>query len=370
MTSPVDVLIVGAGIVGLAHAVDAVGRGLSVAVVERDEFARGASVRNFGHCCATAQAGDTLRYAIAARPIWQRLAKVAGFWCAEAGTVVVARADDEYAVLQEFHAERGDDHVILLDKNDVLERVPVAPDVRGGAWLPLDLRVDPRTAVAAIARWLTDQGVRFHWRTTVHGMAPGRIGTSRGDLTADRIIVAVGHDVDRHFPEIADGHGVTRCELHMLRVANPTTRTIDPAVFTGLSLLRYDGFAACPSTAHVRARYAGTPEKDADVNLMFTQLPDGDLTIGDTHSYATTLPAHRDERLDELVLARTRQLLGVDHLTVRERWRGVYASAPRPFLVAKPMPGVRVVSVTSGIGMTTALGLAPEVLDDLLNQKE
>jgi hypothetical protein len=30
------------------------------------------------------------------------------------------------------------------------------------------------------------------------------------------------------------------------------------------------------------------------------------------------------------------------------------------------MPDVRVVSVTSGIGMTTALGLAPEVLDDLL----
>lgn len=41
-------------------------------------------------------------------------------------------------------------------------------------------------------------------------------------------------------------------------------------------------------------------------------------------------------------------------------------AAREPFPVAEPAPGVRVVSVTSGIGMTTALGLAPEVLDGLL----
>ena len=64
-----------------------------------------------------------------------------------------------------------------------------------------------------------------------------------------------------------------------------------------------------------------------------------------------------------------RELLGVPALTVRQRWRGVYASAPDPFLIATPFPGVRVVSVTSGIGMTTALGLAPAVLDDLMTSR-
>ena len=370
MTSPapVDVLIVGAGIVGLAHAVDAVARGLSVAVVERDEFARGASVRNFGHCCATAQSGDALRYALAARPIWRQLAKAAGFWCGDTGTVVVARADDEYAVLTEFHAERGDDQVVLLDAAGVRDRVPVGAGAIGGAWLPLDLRVDARAAVAAIAAWLAEQGVRFHWRTTVLGVEPGQVLTSRGRLDAANIVVAVGHDVDRYFPDLADDAEVTRCSLHMLRVANPTDRPVEPGVFTGLSLLRYNGFTACPSAADVRARFARTrPELlDHVVNLMFTQLPDGDLTIGDTHTYANTVRAYRDEELDELVLAETARLLGVDRLIVRERWRGVYASAPEPFLIAAPMPDVRVVSVTSGIGMTTALGLAPEVLDGLL----
>jgi hypothetical protein len=74
----------------------------------------------------------------------------------------------------------------------------------------------------------------------------------------------------------------------------------------------------------------------------------------------------RDELLDDLVLAEAARLLGVPELVVRQRWRGVYAAAPDPFLVACPAPGVRVVSVTSSIGMTTALGLAPGVLDDLL----
>jgi len=44
----------------------------------------------------------------------------------------------------------------------------------------------------------------------------------------------------------------------------------------------------------------------------------------------------------------------------------VYASADASgFLRAKVAPGVTAVAVTSGIGMTTAFGLAPDVLDSL-----
>src|SRR4051812_27116208 len=97
-----DLVVVGAGIVGLAHAVDAAARGLSVAVVERDERATGASVRNFGHGCVTAQDGEALAYALAARELWLRLGREAGFWAEATGTLVVARAEDELTVLEEF----------------------------------------------------------------------------------------------------------------------------------------------------------------------------------------------------------------------------------------------------------------------------
>lgn len=364
-----DVVVVGAGIVGLAHAYHAVERGLSVAVVERDEHSVGASVRNFGHGCFTAQAGQALDYAMAAREHWLALAKDAGFWVRECGSLIAARADDELTVLAEFAELRGD-QVDLLDATEVGRHARLGDDVIGGALLPLDLRVNPREAVHAIAAYLAGRGVRFHFATAAHTVEPGVVCTSRGRVRAGRVVVAVGHDVDRHYPDLAEAADVKRCTLRMLRVADPHGSGIDPAVLTGFSLLRYDGFAACPSLPAVRARIAEQHAELVEVglNLMFTQLPIGDLTIGDTHSYRRTVDPYRAERLDELVLAEAARLLGVRQLRVLERWRGVYASAREPFLIKTPADGVRVVGVTSGIGMTTALGIAPGVLDDLVGQ--
>src|SRR5262245_34526458 len=87
----VDLAVVGAGIVGLAHAVLAVERGLTVAIVERDSVPSGASVRNFGHCFLSAQSGDALLYARKARERWLRLAPQAGFWARETGSLLGAR---------------------------------------------------------------------------------------------------------------------------------------------------------------------------------------------------------------------------------------------------------------------------------------
>ncbi len=54
-----DLVVVGAGIVGLAHALAAARRGLSVIVVDRDTQANGASIHNFGFVTVTGQqAGD------------------------------------------------------------------------------------------------------------------------------------------------------------------------------------------------------------------------------------------------------------------------------------------------------------------------
>ena len=366
-TATADLVVVGAGIVGLAHAVAAVARGARVTVVERDARAVGASVRNFGHACITGQAGQALDYAMAARPEWLRLAKAAGFWIRDAGTVVVARALDEYAVLEDFHAERGDD-VVLLDAAAVAARIPVTGPIVGGAWLPLDLRVDPLGAPAAIATWLAEQGVRFLWSTTVHRVDSGEVHTSRGVLSARSVVVAVGHDVDRLYPSVAADAGLRRCSLHMMQLASPAAGEVEPAVLTGWSMLRYDGFAVSPAIDRVRERLSAADPKsrDAGLNLMFTQRPDGDIVLGDTHTYGQTVSPFRDEELDELLLRHARQLLGSNAARVRSRWQGVYASAPNPFLVAAPTPGLRVVSVTSGIGMTTGFGLGQAVVDDLL----
>jgi len=373
-----DLVVAGAGVVGLAHAAEGVRRGLRVAVVERDAFARGASVRNFGHGCVSGQAGKALGYAKLARRRWLELGRLAGFFAEPTGTVVVARSVEELAVLDEF-AAAGTVPVERLDADGVRRRVPVRTTaLAGGAFLPLDVRVNPREAVGALARWLASEGVAFFWRTAALGVGQGVLRTGRGELAAPAIVLATGHDLDLLFPTIAERAGVRRCALRMLRVAGPAwgggagTARFEPGVLTGLSLLRYAGFADCPSLPALRARFE-TERPDllaVDMNLMFTQLPDGDLIIGDTHERAVTHAPFQVEAVDDLVLAETAALLGlpVAELAVRERWRGYYATAPdQEFLVESPLPGVRVVAVTTGIGMTTCHGLAAEVIDGLVS---
>lgn len=370
MSSPqkFDLAVVGAGIVGLAHAVDAAARGLRVVVIERDARAVGASIRNFGHICTTVQSGEALAYARVAHQRWLDLAAKAGLDVRRTGTVLVARTGAEAELLQQFVAARPDEAQLLTDAETV-DRIGFAPEgLLAGAVLPHDLRTDPRAVVPAIAAWLAGEGVELRFDTFVTGVEPGVVHTSRGDVAAVRIVHCVGHDVDRLFPELAAQTDIRRCRLHMLEVAPPNDITVEPAVLTGLGMLRYGGLAEMPAAADVRRDFEQrSPELlDVVMNLMITQRPDGSIVLGDTHHYDRTLLPFLDESVDALVLREGARLLG-GPLTVRRRWTGVYADATTTdFLIAEPHPGVRVVSVTSGIGMTTALGLAPSVLDQLL----
>lgn len=369
--APVDLVVVGAGIVGLAHAVEAIGRGLSVTVLERDARAVGASVRNFGHGCVTAQTGEARTFGDRARGTWLRAARDAGFWAAESGSVVVARSAEESDCLAEL-AERLGDEVDLLTAAQVRAHVPVAADgLLGGALLPRDIRVDPRAALPAIAAWVQAQpGAAVRWSTPVTAVEPGVVRTPLGEVRGRHVVVCAGHDLDRLLPDVTRAAGVRRCTLQMLQVRAAGGVRVGPALLTGSSMLRYPALAGTAGAAALRRRWAGErPDLlDAAVNHMLTQRPDGDLVVGDTHAYART-PDPFDplgsERLDELLLAETRALLDVPRLDVVHRWQGVYASADAPFLRTRVAPGVTAVAVTTGIGMTTAFGLAPTVLDSL-----
>ncbi|WKG03229.1 TIGR03364 family FAD-dependent oxidoreductase [Mycolicibacterium sp. HK-90] len=365
-----DVVVVGAGIVGLAHAYHAHQRGLSVAVVEHADGVVGASVQNFGHACITAQSGVAGEYGRIGRQHWLDLSRKAGFWSAEAGTFCVARHDDELAVMREFAAARGSAEVRLLSRGEILDRIPVVPDnVTGGMYLPNDLQVDPRTAAPSIARWLAGEGVDFHWRTAASGFEPGVVRTSRGPLRARTTFVTVNYDIDRLFPGLAERDGLLRCRLHMLRARLPLSFALPAPLFTGWSLLRYSGFENLPATAAVAERLrAEHPDYVAiDLHQMYTPQPDGSLLIGDTHYRDISAPPFQTEEGFAVLLEEARKLFGVKEIEVSERWQGVYTSAPgKEFLIEQPIEGTHVVTVTTGIGMTTSMGLAYTSVENAL----
>jgi FAD dependent oxidoreductase TIGR03364 len=367
MTSPIaesDVLVVGAGIVGLAHASAALARGLSVTIIDRDARAVGASVRNFGHACVTAQSGELLDLALVAREKWIAHSAAAGFFSVESGALAVARSATELAVLTELSAGREPGQVELLTAAQTIDRLRVGADstIVGGALLRDDVRVDPREAVASIAAWLATQpSVTFLWKTSFLGAADGVAATSRGEIRAARTIVCVGHDLDYLYPDLAKKREVERCALQMMRVDAPSKLVLRPAVLTGTSMLRYPAFAETGAAKALRKEVKATRPDLLEIgaNVMFTQRPNGTLIVGDSHRYAKTMDPFQAEKTSRILLAEIAQILGVESLKVKERWQGIYASSPQqPFLVEEVAPGVTVAIVTSGVGMTISFGLA------------
>jgi FAD dependent oxidoreductase TIGR03364 len=369
-----DVLVVGAGIAGLAHASAAVARGLSVTIIDRDSRAVGASVRNFGHCCVTAQSGELLELALVAREKWIEHSAAAGFFSVQSGALTLARSAAELAVIEELAASREPGQVRLLGARearaelgtdtgaDVDADAAADASILGGALLRDDLRVDPREAVGSIAAWLASQpGVKFLWRTSYQGGDGGIARTTRGDIRAERTIVCVGHDLDYLFPELAAEHEVERCGLQMLRVKAPAGFQVRPAVLTGTSMLRYPAFTETSAADALRAetRQKRPDLLDIGANVMFTQRPDGSLIVGDSHRYSATMDPFQSEATSEILLAEIERILGVAELRIIERWQGIYASSPQhPYLIAEPVPGVTTAIVTSGVGMTISFGLA------------
>ncbi len=357
-----DVVVVGSGIVGLAHAYHAYQRGLTVAVIDHADKVTGASVQNFGHACITAQSGEALEYARAGRRHWLDLSRAAGFWSRESGTHCVARHEDEMTVLRQFAEARGSSQTELLDREQILDRLPISADnVVGGLYMPLDLQVDPRRAAPSIAEWLEKSGVDFYWRTAATSFDTGTVHTSRGDLHADTIFVTVNVDVDRLFPEYAERGGLLRCRLHMMRAQITLSAPLPTPLFTGWSLLRYSGFEGLPAVTDVATRLSREyPDYLAlDLHQMYTPQPDGSVLIGDTHIRDISSSPFQSEAGFDALITETKAMFGVDRIEITERWQGVYSSAPESeFLLVEPIPGVHVVTVTTGIGMTTSMGLA------------
>jgi len=98
-----DVAIIGAGILGVAHAYALAQRRRSVVVFERSPQAAGASVRNFGMIWPIGQpAGRMHAMALRSRGLWGEVLTAAGLSYFSTGSLHVVYRDAEAAVAREF----------------------------------------------------------------------------------------------------------------------------------------------------------------------------------------------------------------------------------------------------------------------------
>jgi len=363
-----DVAIVGAGIVGLAHALAAARQGLRAVVIDRDERAVGASIRNFGFVTVSGQQdGDCWRRAMRSRDIWAEVAPQAGIAILHSGLVVVARRPEAAAVLEAFCRTSMGEACVLESAAEARRRSPyLEGEIAAAMFSPHELRVESREAIPTLAAWLAERhGVEFLRRTAVLGVATGRLETTAGIVTARTIVLCPGDDLATLYGERLARFGVQRAKLQMLRLMPRKPLHLGAAVMSDLSLGRYLGFAELPEATALRARlqHEQPAHLAAGVHLIAVQSADGSLVVGDTHQYGHTLDPFADERCDDLVLEELQAVIPSLDYSVVARWIGTYASLDdRLVLLDEPAPGVRLVVVTSGTGASTAFAIAEETI--------
>jgi FAD dependent oxidoreductase TIGR03364 len=375
MGSSFDDAVVGAGILGLAHAYHLAKSGRRVLVLERTPQAVGASVRNFGMLWPIGQpAGARRRLALRSLALWLTVLRDAGLWYDQAGSLHLAYHEDEAQVLQEFVREPANGHDgTLLTPPQVLARAPAVKSegLRAGMWSPAETCVDPREVVAGLPPWLAAKyGVCFEFGCPVAGYECPRLRAGGRDWNAARLWLCSGDDLHTLYPEAFHSSGLFRCKLQMMRSTAYSGRwRLGPMLAGGLTLRHYLAFAACPTLPALRARVAAEmPEVERfGIHVMAAQNGRGEVVIGDSHEYGEAIEVFDKTAIDELILAYLRTFLEIPDLRIASRWHGTYAKHPTdPYWISHPAPSVTVITGVGGNGMTLSFGLAEQVVSEVL----
>lgn len=375
MTIPhVDVAVVGAGIVGLAHALAAARRGYKVALFERTNPAVGASIRNFGQVWPVGKTGSAFQLAMKSREIWIELSERAGLYCLENGSLHLAYEDDEMAVLEEFYHSipEAQEYCELLEPDAVLKKSPaVKPQgLKGALWSTTELNLDPRQAIRRIPEWLHETyGIELYFGVHVNQIVMPYIETTAGRWQAERVFVCSGSDFETLYPIEYRQTGIMRCKLQMLRTApQPEGWKLGPNLCAGLTMVHYGYFSHCPSFPKLQARMDDQFPfyRQHHIHLLLSQTALGELTIGDHHEYGQTFEPFDREDINQAMLRYLMSFASAPTFEIAERWHGIYPLVKgHSEIVLHPEPNVTIINGLGGSGMTRSFGLAEQVLSQI-----
>ena len=256
-----DLAIVGAGIVGLAHALAAVRLGKRVVVIDRDAQANGASIRNFGFITVTGQqAGDCWRRALRSRDVWVEIAPRRASTSCKTGSSSWPSAPRRWRCSMPFIKPRWVMAASCWGRPRRASGARCWP--QGNCPVPCGV---PASAGWNRARpyrsWHGGSrariGVTFIRHAQVSAVEPGLLETSVGTCEADACVVCPGDDFTGLFADRLAAYDLTRCKLQMLRIAAP-----EPDWHVPGAIMSDLGSCAISATPSSRQRPRSRPSRD------------------------------------------------------------------------------------------------------------
>jgi FAD dependent oxidoreductase TIGR03364 len=365
------VTIVGGGILGTAHALEAVQRGHLVTHLEREVEARGATVRNFGLVWVSGRAGHELEASLRSRELWERIgARIPGVGFRPAGSLTLLRTPREIAVAEQVVARddaeaRGFE---LLEPDRVRA---VNPALRGkflaGLHCSRDAAVESRQAMPAIRAHLEATGrYAFLPGTEARACDGTVVRDDRGGIhDADLVLICPGAAHGGLTREVAGELPVRRVRLQMMQT-DPLDEPLTTAIADGDSFRYYPGFAGSALDALRNNEPQDAVAESGRMQLLCVQRLHGGLTIGDTHEYDEPFAFDVDDAPYAYLVALVEEFLGRPLPAVRRRWAGVYSQSVDPGQLVcrtEAADGVWVVTGPGGRGMTLGPAIAEQTAE-------
>lgn len=344
-----DVIVVGAGIVGIACAEACSADGLQVLLLDRGPIASGTTAAGMGHIVVPG--GPDAEFALArySQQLWQRLSpelpREAGVMAC--GTLWLAEDESHLNALTTLERSFGAHRVPAepIPKPRLCELEPrLSRSVAGGLLVPEDLVLDPVTAARAVWERARARGAEFRTDASVLAVRGGEVQLEDATrLRAPHVVIAAGVDS----PSLARGLPIRPRKGHLVAVEAPAGYVHHQLVEVG-------------DLADARS--------DAEGSISFNVQPQshGGVLVGSSRQYGSETTEAQPSVVRRM-MARAESLLpGIGGLRVQRTWAGLRpASADhQPFI--GPLPGDRQTIVAAGhegLGITQSLGTGRLVAD-------
>ncbi len=347
-----DVAIVGAGIVGVAVAREAVREGLSVGLVDEGPVGGGTTSAGMGHVVAVGTSAAELTLARYSRELWATLGpslpSEAGF--RPIGTVWVGRTAEDRALLDRTRASLSAAGVASrpLSAEEVTREEPgLAAGGVGGLLVPGDFAVH----APAVARHLVaslSEGGRL------------QLLPSRAEALDDRgVRLASGGRVEARY--VVNATGVR------LSALSPEVPVVPRK--GQLALLGRGAALARHQVAEVG--YLSSVRSSDPLSMAFNVQPqtDGSLLVGASRQNGTSDPSVEPAVIDALVRRAREFLPGAAGLPVVGARAGLRPASPDHLpWIGPDRSGVWVAGGLEGLGITASLGAGRLLVDQMLGR--
>ncbi|MET0454041.1 MAG: TIGR03364 family FAD-dependent oxidoreductase [Mycobacterium sp.] len=362
------VTIIGGGILGTAHALEAVDRGHRVTHLEREVEARGATVRNFGLVWVSGRADHELAASLRSRELWEQIgARIPGVGFRPAGSLTLLRTPREVAVAEQV-ATRADAEARGFELVDSERARAINPALRGKFVAALhcsrDGAVESRQAMPAIREHLDATGrYEFLPGTEARAIDGTTVRDDRGRRhEGDLVLLCPGAAHGGLTRDVAGELPVRRVRLQMMQT-DPLGEPLTTAIADGDSFRYYPGFAGTALDTLRDNEPQDPVAGEHRMQLLCVQRLHGGLTIGDTHSYDEPFAFDTDDAPYAYLTSLVEEFLGRPLPPIRRRWAGVYSQCVDPGeLVSRTQTaeGVWVVTGPGGRGMTLGPAIAEQ----------